>query len=46
MADPKKALIDLDKRYNTALQKAIDDKKLDIKLYIDPNYDENVKYIK
>jgi len=46
MADPKKALADLDKRYNTALQKSIDGGKVNIKLYIDPNYDENVKYIK
>ena len=46
MADAKTALQDLDKRYNAGLQKAIDSKKVDIKLYIDPNYDKNARYVK
>jgi len=46
MAEAKAALQDLDKRYNAGLQKAIDSKKVDINLYIDPNYDRNARYVK
>lgn len=46
VAKPAEALKELDDRYNSFLQKAIDSGALDINLYLDPNYDENVKYVK
>lgn len=45
MVDSKSALADLDKRYNSALEDSISKGMLDITKYIDPNYDENVRYI-
>ncbi len=46
VAKPAEALKELDDRYNQFLQSAIDSGALDINLYLDPNYDENVKYVK
>ena len=44
--DTEKALADLDERYNKAIDEAIDNGRLDISQYIDPNYDEKVKYVR
>lgn len=38
-------LSDLDKRYNAALDAAVASGKLDVSMYIDPDYDENVKWV-
>ena len=46
VAKPAEALKELDERYNKFLQDAISKGAVDINLYLDPNFDENVKYVK
>jgi hypothetical protein len=46
VAKPAEALEELDERYNKLLQNAIDSGALNINLYLDPDFDENVKYVK
>ena len=38
-------LSDLDRRYNAALDTAIASGELDVSKYMDPDYDENVKWV-